>query len=135
MSEHSIESLASRLSKVERQNRRLKVIGGVALLLIGALFLMGQVSSPKTVRAHAFVVLDKDGEVCGYLSGDRGGPSLGLGAKEGGPFIRMHVLDNGDVDLLLQGRKHGSILLSIGPERNQPLMLIGKKNKILWAAP
>ena len=64
MNEPTIETLARRLDRVERENRWLKMVGVVALAMMVAVVLMGQLpqTAPnKTVEAQRFVVLDASG--------------------------------------------------------------------------
>ena len=65
MNNPTIETLARRLDKVERENRRLKQAGVVALTVIAAVVLMGQATGSKVakvVEAEQFVVLDASGK-------------------------------------------------------------------------
>ena len=52
---------ADRIEKLERQNRRMKQAGTIALVLAGAVLLMGQAPATRTVEANEFVL--KDGSV------------------------------------------------------------------------
>ncbi len=73
-----LNSLVTRLEKLERQNRHLRRGVAVVLLAAASLFLMAQAkagSSPKVVQAVAFELVDKTGKVIATLDG-RGGPSL-----------------------------------------------------------
>ena len=56
-------AVVERLEKLERQNRRLKQAGAVALILAAAVLLMGQVPSHRTVEANEFVLKDGDGRM------------------------------------------------------------------------
>jgi len=60
-----LHSLAERVDKLERQNRRLKLVGVGALLFAGAILLMGQRSPTNTVSAHEFVLTDDKGQTRG----------------------------------------------------------------------
>ncbi|MFQ5852935.1 MAG: hypothetical protein ACE5JU_20435 [Candidatus Binatia bacterium] len=63
MNEPTMETLARRLDRVERENRRLKRAGVVALAVIGAVVLMGQATGSKVVEAENFTVRDASGRV------------------------------------------------------------------------
>ncbi len=69
MNEPTIDTLARRLDRVERENRRLKRAGVLALTVIAAMVLMGQAASKlappgkpgKIVGAEQFIVHDARG--------------------------------------------------------------------------
>ncbi len=73
-----LEQIQERLSKLERQNRRLKQAGAAALIAAASLLLMGQTSRTKpvqasqsnTVEASQFILKDKAGKVRAALSID-----------------------------------------------------------------
>jgi len=67
MNEPTMETLEGRLDRVERENRRLKRAGVVALAVIAAVVLMGQATGSKVVEAQKFVVKDADGTVRAIL--------------------------------------------------------------------
>ncbi len=62
--ESDLKGLTVRLQKLEKQNRRLKGVGGLVLALTCSLFLIGQ-AAPKsqTLEAERFIVKDKAGIV------------------------------------------------------------------------
>ena len=56
-----LQSILLRLSRVERQNRRLKLSGIIALVGLAGVFLMGQASKPtipEVMEAQKFVLRD-----------------------------------------------------------------------------
>ena len=63
-------AVVERLEKLERQNRRLKQAGAVALILAAAVLLMGQASPNRTVEANEFVLKDESGAVRGRFGMD-----------------------------------------------------------------
>lgn len=70
----TLDVLAARLTRLEKENRRLKVIGLTALLLVAAALLMGQ-ARPNTVAvesvsAHAFTLVDQNGYAVGAFTLD-----------------------------------------------------------------
>ena len=93
MNEPTIETLARRLDRLERENRLLKRAGVVALAVIAAVVLMGQAlpgKVAKLVEAERFLVRDTAGKpraTLGLLPD--GSPSLNLIDKNGN--IRMAV--------------------------------------------
>jgi len=72
------QALTGRVEKLERQNRRLKQAGAVALIIAAAVLLMGQASTSRTVEANEFVLKDASGKVRAKLSivGDLGGVNV-----------------------------------------------------------
>jgi len=124
MNEPTMETLARRLDRVERENRRLKVAGVVALAVIAGGVLMGQgigkTAPPgkpgKIVGAEQFIVHDA-----------RGGVRAELG-----------TLPNGTVRLVLYDRGNPGetrIILSAGPESSPALSFSDKAGKVIWSAP
>ncbi len=65
MNEPTMETLARRLDRVERENRRLKQAGVIALAVIAVVVLMGQATQgkvAKVIEAEKFVLRDADGK-------------------------------------------------------------------------
>jgi hypothetical protein len=60
--------LEHRLAKLEKQNRRFKQFGVVALIVPVLLVVMGQTTSKKTIEANEFVLRDDSGHVRARLS-------------------------------------------------------------------
>ena len=66
-----MEAVLTRLEAVERQNRRMKIVGAVVLVLVGAGLLMAQAKPGKRVveaqkvEAEEFVLKDRGGKVRG----------------------------------------------------------------------
>ena len=79
MNEPTMESLARRLDRVEREDRRLKQAGVVALVVIAAVMLVAMATPPvltKVVEAEKFVLKDIHGKVCALAwANSRRGPS------------------------------------------------------------
>ena len=62
-----IEDVQDRLLKLEKQNRRLKQVGILALIIPPLLLIMGQSPSKKTVEANEFILRDDGGNARGRL--------------------------------------------------------------------
>jgi len=118
MDEPTMETLARRLDRVERENRRMKQAGVVALAVIVAVVLMGQATwklAPpgkpgKIIGAEQFIVHDA-----------RGGVRAELG-----------TLPNGTVRLVLYDRGNPGqtrVILSAGPETSPALSFSDKAVK------
>lgn len=84
MSEQTSElsRILARLERVEGQNRRLKQLLLITLLLIGAVFLMGQTRSNRIVEAEKFVLKDAKGKERAKLEMDGDKPTLSLLSDE-----------------------------------------------------
>lgn len=92
-------NIEQRLQRLERQNRRLKWIGGVALVAIATtLFLGARANNFNTMsKAHAFVIHDLQGNMRGSLAVDgRGEPALTLFDKNAKPRAIFSFIDNKD---------------------------------------
>ncbi len=124
MNEPTMETLARRVDKVERENRLMKQVGVVALAVIAAVGLMGQAASKlappgkpgKVVGAEQFIVHDA-----------RGGVRAELG-----------TLPNGTVRLILYDRGNPGetrVILSAGPGGSPALTFSDKVGKVIWSAP
>ena len=53
--------IEERLVRLERENRRLKMVGLLVLVLAASVFLMGQTRTPQSIEAETFVVRDRRG--------------------------------------------------------------------------
>src|SRR5688572_21529933 len=72
-------SIEVRLARLERENRRLKVIGLLVIAIAASVFLMGQVRPPSEVVAQRFTLVNGDGARVGELrANDDGLPYFGL---------------------------------------------------------
>ncbi len=124
MSEPTMETLARRLDRVERENGRLKRSGVVALAVIAVVMLMGQAASKlappgkpgKIVGAEQFIVHDA-----------RGGVRAVLGTLPDGT-VRLVLYDRGNPG-------ETRIILSAGPDRSPALSFSDKAGKVIWSAP
>ena len=71
-------SMLERLEMLERQNRWFKRVGLVALVLAGALLLLGQVQTSPRVDAERFVLKDANGKIRAELGMAGHGPLMVL---------------------------------------------------------
>ncbi len=124
MNEPTMDTLARRLDRLERENRRLKIAGVMALAVIAAIVLMGQAASKlappgkpgKVVGAEQFIVHDA-----------RGGVRAELGTLPDGTD-RLVLYDRGNPG-------ETRIILSAGPESSPALSFSDKAGKVIWSAP
>ena len=78
------QAVVGRLEKLERQNRRLKQVGAVVLILAAAVLLMGQALPYQTVEANEFVLKDsRSGKVRGRFHMYGNDPQLWLMNENG----------------------------------------------------
>jgi len=89
-------AVVERLEKLERQNRRLKQAGAVALIIAAAVLLMGQVSQNRTVEANEFVLKNSNGDVRGrWFMLDDDWPQLRLFDGNGKRRVSLDVIPFG----------------------------------------
>ena len=91
MNERTLEMLAGRLERLERQNRRLRLGALGVLLAVGALVLMGASASPKVIEAERFVLVDEEGRQRAVLETSAWASALSLydGAGNRGVTLRL----------------------------------------------
>lgn len=140
--ETALEEVRVRLVKLERQNRRLKQMGAVALIAAASLFLMGQASSKKTVEANEFILRDDSSNVRARLSmnvpagaapGFPAGPQLVLFDEKGKERVKLMAVAGWDAGLMLydaEGRNRGSFTESDAFDIGPVLMLLDKKGNL-----
>jgi hypothetical protein len=66
--ESSLEALATRVAKLEAQNRRLKKLGSISRAVAAAVVAMGQAPARKVIEANEFVLRDASGMARARLS-------------------------------------------------------------------
>jgi len=123
-----MESLGKRLSRLERENRWLKRIGGITLLGVAAVVLMGQAAPrkvTKVIEAEEFILRDGTGKVRARLgSAADGSPGLELlDEKENARAVLGHsALEYMRTNTIVQ-RPASS------------LVLFDKDGNVMWKAP
>jgi hypothetical protein len=105
----------ARLAKLERENRRMKKVGIVAIVFASVLFISGQAKTNKIVEANEFRLLDASGKERATLDVFRGQPEL---------FIRSL---NGQSDVLLGTDPSGPFLI-MGPLTGQATVTLKPDN-------
>lgn len=108
-----LNAVLKRLSRLEKQNRRLKWVGVTALAAVSAIFVTGQAATtPRTVEAQRFVLKDAQGNVRGWMSTIGKGSELTLGNVNAQPMIRL-VVSTDSSDLHLFGGPKSGLNLSV----------------------
>ena len=108
-------SLIERVERLEKQNRRMKQVGAAALLLAGALFLMGQAAPKRTVEANEFILKDASGRLRGTWWAHSEGAILELYDSDGKPRIGLGVNKVGAALSVYNAQSHDKIdLVQLG---------------------
>lgn len=141
MTDLTLESLAERVNRVERQNRRLRIGVVVALLLIVAVAASAvslvKARKPKALEAERFVLRDADGKMRADLGltkekrpaltlyDAKGTARVSLDLAEEGPSLVMHNAQ-GKKQVALTTTKHSNSLhISDGNGRRRISLLVG----------
>lgn len=134
MKESSIEAMVRRLERVERENRRLKGVGAVAILGLAAGVLMGPATAgtdARVVEAEQFVLRDGEGKARAWLNVSEGSVNLALADKDEKSRALMYVLDDGTAGFALRDkestRRAGLYVLADG---SPALSLAGKEGRM-----
>lgn len=111
-----MQAILSRLSRLETQNRKLKMFGLALSLAFGATVMMG-LSAPKppvpeVIEAQRFVLKDGEGNVRAWLGLFGEGSELTLGNLKNQPKMTLKVSDEGS-DLHLFGRQNSGMNLGL----------------------
>jgi hypothetical protein len=87
---HDVDILASRVARLERQNRLMRHLVAAVCVVAVALGTMAQAVPVGEMRATAFVLVDDGGQVIGRLGTHGGSPTLEL--RDGrGAFVRLRA--------------------------------------------
>ena len=132
------QTLAARIERLERQNRRLRLLLPAAALIPIMILLLGQAAAPPLiVRARLFQLVDREQRTRAILSVTAKGPSLtfydtqgrprlDLQEENGTPWIKF--LDpNGVGQLTISADAKEGGALTIGAHRGKPCMLVWGK--------
>jgi len=104
MNQTVVESITQRLDHLERENQRLKKLGGAGLALFSLFLLIGAgASGQRTIEAESFIVKDPSGKVRAVLgtADPYNAPGLVMYDQEGHPNILLHLTGDGDPGLWL----------------------------------
>jgi hypothetical protein len=140
MNEPSMDRMLRRLESLEKENRRIKRIGALALFGAVALVVMGQAEPGnvgKVIEAERFVVRDSSGSVSAVLGViPNGNMGLEIRDKNGkaGLALSMGVSRNPALRLDGQDGKTG-IALGIRSNNTPGVEFYGKDGTIVWTTP
>jgi hypothetical protein len=92
-------SVYARISRLERQNRRMKIAGTIAMVLAASIIVMGQAKTAEVVTANEFVLKDADGKVrakigMGIDVVHKDGPAIVLFDAENSPRISLSTSED-----------------------------------------
>ena len=132
MAEPTMETLARRLDGVERENRWLKRAGVLALAVIAAVVLMGQVKpQSRTIETENLIIKDEKGVIRVKLA------LRGLMMYDRNGKIKVELSNFPGVGSTLAlthpGEKGGVV---VGAHKVKPFIsLFNKAGKVIWEAP
>jgi len=119
-----LETVITRLDKLEQHSRCVKRIGALLFILASSLLLVGALSSPpRIVGAEHFVLRDPGGKVRARLS--TVGDSTVLSFQDHNGLIRssLTVGDDGFPGLVFHDR-HGEVRVFLGVVDGEPLLML-----------
>lgn len=108
MTEPTMKAIVHRLESVERENRRLKRAGVVALAVIAAVVLTGQATPrqvAKLVEAEQFVLRDSSGKARAWLNVSDGAVNFALADREEKSRSLFYVMADGTNGLILTSKE------------------------------
>ncbi len=130
MNEPTMETLARRLDRVERETRWLKQAGVAIIAVIAAVVLMGQATRNKTVKAEKFVVVDSSGNSRAVLENVVGqGASLVFRGTDGMEQIALQSFGDSRGFTLSDKSGNGRAALTLEADGSIALALYDEKSK------
>ena len=125
-----LASVLERVEKLERQNRKLKSTGLIALIAIGGLLLMGQASSKsRTIRAEEFQLVDSHDKVMGRIRVDGNSPQIVLFNENGAETVSLYAYHNTG-ELLLSDLDSG-----VTTRTSAGSIVMTERAKKIWSVP
>ena len=123
-------SVLERVEKLERQNRKLKSTGLIALIAIGGLLLMGQTpSKSRTIRAEEFQLVDSHDKVMGRIRVDGSSPQIVLFNENGKETVALYAYPNTG-ELLLSDLDSGATTRTSAGS-----IVVSERAKKIWSVP
>ena len=124
-----LAAVMNRLERLEKQNRRMKQVGAVALVLIGSVLLMGQVAPYRTVEANRFMLKDAFGRTRAEL--DING--LSFYDQSGRDLASLNLGRDSSIFVLRDRHRRSFAEFDVG-ESGTHLVIKGE-NRMPWTAP
>lgn len=133
MSEPTLDTLAQRLERAERENRALRRVGVLVLIGIAALVVGAQAAGSRVVEAEKLVVRDAGGKIRAKMGAPPDGRvALTLFDRDGGLRVELRVLTDGRVGLLLHDKDGKSRAALRALAEGRPVLgLFDKDEKLL----
>ena len=106
MERPTLEALAHRLERVERENRRLKAFGLIAVAVLASVLVMGHTQVPPSISARQLLLMRTDGSMAAVLGvGSDGVPFFAMipPGQEGSSRIELGVLSDGTAAITARG--------------------------------
>jgi hypothetical protein len=144
-----LSHLVQRLDRLERENRRLKGAGLLAVAGLAGLLLMGQARPVRTIEAEQLIIKNQFGQQVIWMGADRNGlPDIMLSDMEGWGRISLSLSPNGEGYVGLWGwspratdpnappPKRSGVWLSTGPNGGPGSIFVhGSDGSVIWQAP
>ena len=124
--------LHARMERLERENKRLKLIGGAVLLLFGVCLMLGfaPADNPQEIKAERFLVIDKDGKTRAVLGMDRNNAALLMSDPTGRRLLSVKFAPDG-VSALVFFDSNGTPRLELALTRTGPVLnCIGEDSEL-----
>jgi hypothetical protein len=104
----------ARLERLERENRRMKKIGIVAIVFASVLFISGQAKTNRVVEANEFVLKDGNGRARARLGIIQGQAELFFSSLSGESDVLLGTDPNGP--FLIMGPATGKRTMTLNPD-------------------
>jgi len=138
VSDPTVELLAQRMGRVERQNRLCKLAAMAGVLVVAVMVWMGAATKSRTVEAESFIVRDDTGKTRATLAmlnrwNTTKTPGLLLYDEKGKEQASLLIGPEGPILVLGSDKVRLTLTRSVpaGPE----IMMTGVDGKVFWSAP
>jgi len=135
------DQLVERVTRLERQNRQLKMVGMGVALGISVFLLTGATKTPKTVEAERIVILDRHGRAR-ITMGTPAFAGAAIDTNPDDPVIWLTDGKGGDRAMLAtdglsfaNSRAKPTVRLNSDPNGLSGLNFYGNDGKVSWSAP
>ena len=129
-----MKSMTRRLENVERQNRKLKLVGILALVVFGATLFMGlRFQRPvSNLKATSFSLVDNKGKVLAALAPYKTDGLFGFLDGKGKPIIQIGVVA-GVPKFVMYGEKNAMIVMSLTKDGRPGIKVYDKEGNTRFA--